>query len=302
MSIKYRKGTGGSRRATIINRAELSDGKSIKNLTFSQKQKAGRNQTGQIVCRGRGGGVPRRLRRVQLARTHGQHQILRFEHCPTRTSWLALTADESGELHYRTAPGHTASNAWMDYWDNPQEAVIADPERYPSLRQVRKYRYDGKVTMPMKHIPSGMVVHNIEREPGRGPEYCRSAGTRARLYRTERKGYVHIRLPSGEERFLSDECLATYGVASAPEHKRLVIGKAGRRRLKGRRPKVRGVAMNPVDHPHGGGEGRSSGGRCSVTPKGTRTHWNPTRSLKKSKADVFLIKPRPRKGSVHRPK
>merc|ERR1712072_359569 len=298
MSIKYRKGTGGSRRATIIDRAGLSDRKSVKDLTFSQKQKAGRNQSGKIVVRGRGGGAARRLRRLRSVQTGGAHRILRFEHDPTRSSWLALITDEFGELHYRAAPAYTDRGDWMDIWNHPKEAMDRSPERYPSPRSVRRFHHDGKVTMPMKQIPSGMVVHNIEREPGRGPEYCRSAGTRARLFRTERKGYAHIRLPSGEERFLSDECQATYGVASVVEHKRLEIGKAGRRRLKGRRPKVRGVAMNPVDHPHGGGEGRSSGGRCSVTPKGTLTHWNPTRSLKKTKGDRFLIKPRPRKGSV----
>jgi len=301
MSIKYRKGTGGSRRMSVINRTELSRNR-VKGLTFSQKLKAGRNQTGQIVCRGRGGGAARRLRHLQSQPANGPHRILRFEHDPTRTAWLALMADEFGNLHYRVAPAYTSQGQFMDNWDEPDEAVDRVPRRYPTPRTVRRYRYDGKVTMPMKHIPSGMVVHNVEAQPGQGPEYCRSAGTRARLYRTERPGYVHLRLPSGEERFLSNECRATYGLASVVEHKQTVIGKAGRRRLKGRRPKVRGVAMNPVDHPHGGGEGRSSGGRHSVTPKGIRTHWNPTRSLKKSKKDTLLIKPRPRKGSVHNPK
>jgi large subunit ribosomal protein L2 len=137
--------------------------------------------------------------------------------------------------------------------------------RYVNLRGVGRMREDGMVSLPMKHIISGTEVHNIEIVPGKGPVYCKAAGSKAFLYRAEKEGYVRIDLPSGESRFVPEECIATLGSSSASEQKHTVIGMAGRKRRKGFKPRVRGVAMNPIDHPHGGGEKRTSGGRPNVS-------------------------------------
>jgi large subunit ribosomal protein L2 len=298
MSIKYGKGTSASRHIAMVERKPLTKNKTIKGLTFSQKNKAGRNYLGKIVTRGRGGGVARRKRQLQKNHLSGTYRILRLEYDPTRSAWLSLTADSEGNLSYQTAPNKFSGGDWVDVWTKPQEAIEHSPHRYASERTVQRSREDGTVTLPIKHIPSGTTIYNIEVIPGKGPKYCRSAGTGGRVFRTERKGYVHLQLPSGEHRYVPEACTATFGAVSVGNHKLESFGKAGRRRLKGHRPKVRGVAMNPVDHPHGGGEGRSSGGRPSTTPWGKRTHWNPTRRRNKH-SDDLLITPRPKKGTVN---
>merc|ERR1711959_58253 len=265
-------------------------------LTFSQKNKAGRSGTGQIVCRGRGGGAARRLRHLQsIQQTGGNYRILRLEYDPTRTSWLALMTDKTGDLHYRRVPEGVQGGNWLDVFDSPRQASEVDSNRYRTAVKARSdNRADGKITLPMKYIPNGTMVHNIEVKPGTGPKYCRSAGTGARVYQAYQEGYVQIKLPSGEERLVPNECLATYGRTSVLDHKQVTLGKAGRRRLKGFRPKVRGVAMNSNAHPHGGGEARKPGRRMPTSPWGGLSLWTPTRSTKKSKRDPLLIKPRPR--------
>ncbi len=285
----FNKGTLSSRHVVAVDRSECSRKSGVKKLTSFQKIKSGRNNTGQIVVRHRGGGVARRLRSVSWNASSGSYKVLRLEYDPTRSSWLALLADSKGKLSYRIAPSNCSSGSNMDVWSTLHEAMDSSPDRYTGERSVQRHRSDGSVTLPIKYIPSGTSVHGIERSPGMGPLYARTAGSKATLYRTDKEGYVHIVLPSGESRYFPEDCLATFGSVGVENHKLEVLGKAGRRRNKGFRPRVRGVAMSHHDHPMGGGEGRSSGGQPSVSFTGKLVHWNPTRSRKKKKNDKLLI-------------
>ena len=195
--------------------------------------------------------------------------VLRIEYDPNRTSYIALIQYKDGEKAYILAPQRLA----------PGDTVISSD----------KADVKPGNSMPLRSMPVGTIIHNIELKPGKGGQIARSAGTYAQLVgRSE--GYAQVRLKSGEMRMVHQTCLATVGAVSNPDHMNINLGKAGRKRWLGKRPQVRGVAMNPVDHPHGGGEGRTSGGRHPVTPWGKPTKGARTRSNKAT--DKFIIRSR----------
>jgi len=292
MAIKNLNISKASRHAQIVSRKNLTKKGGLKGLTKTKKSTAGRNSKGRIVCFHRGSGVATRSRLIDWgfkSSGPGSNRTIRLEYDPGRSAAISLVANVNGGLSYQLASNKTRPGMYSDFFLSPDAAVESMPERYPSTRAAQREHANVVLTLPLKHIPSGNSVHNIELTPGNGPIYCRSAGSSARIFRSGKEGMVHIQLPSGEHRFVPGDCLATMGVCSVDEHKHATIGIAGRRRRKGIRPTVRGCAINPVDHPHGGGEGRSNGGRPSVSPWGRIVHWKKTR--RKSK-DVDVIRHR----------
>ena len=264
MALKtYNPTTPGQRQLVSVDRSGLWKGKPVKSLTEGLNQSGGRNNHGRITAYQRGGGHKRTYRTVDFRR--GKHNVEatveRLEYDPNRTAFIALVRYDDGELAYILAP---------------QRLKAGD-------KVVSGAQVDVKPgnAMPLSAMPVGTIVHNIEMKAGKGGQMARSAGTYAQLVGRD-QGYALIRLKSGETRMVRSECLATVGAVSNPDHMNISIGKAGRNRWKGRRPVVRGVAMNPIDHPHGGGEGRTSGGRHPVTPWGKPTKGKKTRSNKES--------------------
>ncbi len=246
---------------------EVTRSRPEKSLTTGKKRISGRNSAGRITMRRRGGGHKRRYREIDFRRNrHGEGgTVVAIEYDPNRSARIALLEYEDGERRYIIAPlGLT---------------VGTTVESGPGV--------DIRIgnAMPMTDMPVGSVIHNIEMRPGKGGQMVRSAGGAAQLMAREGK-YATVLLPSGEQRVVLAVCYATLGQVGNLDHENIVIGKAGRSRWLGRRPKVRGVAMNPVDHPHGGGEGKSSGGRHPVTPWGVPTKGHKTR--KKGKASDRL--------------
>jgi len=237
-------------------------------------KKGGRNNAGRITARHIGGGHKRRYRIVDFKR--GKFDVPgtveRIEHDPNRSAFLALIVYEDGEKNYILAPQRL----------QPGDKVIAGE------------RVDIKPgnAMPMKNMPIGTIIHNVEMKPGKGGQIARAAGTYCQLIGRD-SGYAQLRLGSGEMRMVRAECMATVGAVSNPDKKNINLGKAGRSRWLGKRPTVRGVAMNPVDHPHGGGEGRTSGGRHPVSPWGKPTKGKRTRGKKSS--DRLIIRRRHKK-------
>jgi len=269
MALKTFKPTSpGRRQLVIVDRKELWKGDPEKSLTEGLRSKGGRNNTGRITVRFRGGGHKRRYRLVDFKRDKADvvGTIQRLEYDPNRTAFIALVEYADGEKRYILAP---------------QRVSVGDQVISGDKVDIKPGN-----ALPLKNIPVGTVVHNVELKVGKGGQIARSAGTYVQLVGKD-QGYAQLRLSSGELRVVRGECMATIGAVSNPDQQNIVIGKAGRQRWLGMRPHVRGVAMNPIDHPHGGGEGRTSGGRHPVTPWGKPTKGKKTRSNKKTDALIM---------------
>ena len=272
MALKTFKPTSPGRRALVlVDRSDLHAGRPEKTLVEGLTKSGGRNNTGRITSRRRGGGAKRLYRVVDFKRRKFDVPgvVERLEYDPNRTAFIALVKYEDGELAYILAP---------------QRLAVGDKVLSADRTEVKPGN-----TMPLKNIPVGTIIHNVEMKPAKGGQIARSAGAYAQLVGRD-TGYAQVRLMSGELRMVHENCLATIGAVSNQDHMNINLGKAGRNRLKGKRPSVRGVAMNPVDHPHGGGEGRTSGGRHPVTPWGKPTKGRKTRSNKAT--DKFIIRSR----------
>jgi len=273
MALKQFKPTTPSlRQLVIVDRSDLYKGKPVKALTEGKSSKGGRNNHGRITVRFRGGGHKQSYRIVDFKRR--THQgiaavVERIEYDPNRTGYIALIKFPDGTQSYILAPQRLA----------PGDEVVAGEQ------------VDIKPgnAMLIGNIPVGTLIHNIETKIGAGGTLARSAGNYAQIVGRD-QGYVILRLKSGEQRLVHGQCFATVGAVSNPDHMNTTIGKAGRQRWLGRRPHNRGVTMNPVDHPHGGGEGRTSGGRHPVTPWGKPTKGKKTRSNKRT--DTFIVSSR----------
>ncbi|OIR10018.1 50S ribosomal protein L2 [mine drainage metagenome] len=264
MSLKsFKPTTPGQRQLVIVDRSELWKGKPEKSLTEGLRKQGGRNNMGRVTVRFRGGGHKRRYRIIDFKRNKFDvvGTIERLEYDPNRSAFIALVKYEDGELRYILAPQRIAAG----------DQVVAGQ------------RVDIKPgnALPLKNIPVGTIVHNVELKAGKGGQMARSAGTYVQLVGKD-QGYAQLRLSSGELRMVRGECMATIGAVSNPDQQNVSLGKAGRTRWLGFRPHVRGVAMNPIDHPHGGGEGRTSGGRHPVTPWGKPTKGKKTRNNKQT--------------------
>ncbi len=271
---KFNPTTPGRRGLVLVDRAGLWKGKPVKALTEGLNKKGGRNNTGRITARRRGGGHKRLYRLIDFKRRKFDvpAKVLRLEYDPNRTAFIALIEYEDGELGYILAPQR------LDVGDT----VIAGD----------KVDIKPGNAMPLASIPIGTIVHNVEMKPGKGGQIARSAGTYVQLVGRD-AGHALLRLGSGEARMVRAECMATIGAVSNSDQGNIKLGKAGRKRWLGKRPSVRGVAMNPVDHPHGGGEGRTSGGRHPVTPWGRPTKGAKTRHNKKT--DRLIMRRRHKK-------
>ena len=273
MALKsFKPITPSLRQLVIVDRSELYKGKPVKTLTEGKSSKGGRNNTGRVTVRFRGGGHKRTYRLVDFKRRgHAGEaaKVERIEYDPNRTAFIALISYASGEQSYILAP---------------QRLAVGD-----SVVSGEQVDIKPGNAMPIGNIPVGTLVHNVEMKIGKGGALARSAGTYAQIVGRD-QGYVIIRLNSGEQRLVHGQCYATVGAVSNPDHMNINIGKAGRQRWLGRRPHNRGVTMNPIDHPHGGGEGRTSGGRHPVTPWGKPTKGKKTRSNKRT--DKFIVSSR----------
>lgn len=272
MGIKtYKPKTPSLRFTTTLSFEELTKGKKAeKNLTSGKPSKAGRGAQGRISVRRRGGGHKRLYREIDFKRDKVgiPAKVASIEYDPNRTANIALLYYKDGEKRYILAP---------------KDLVIGD-EVISGFESPIK---NGNA-LPLENIPVGRTVHNVELHLGKGGQIARTAGSSAMLIAIE-GDYATLRLPSGEVRIIFKKCMATLGVVGNSDHMNTSLGKAGRSRWLGRRPKVRGVAMNPVDHPHGGGEGKTSGGRHPVSPWGQPTKGFKTRK-KSSKTNRFIIK------------
>jgi large subunit ribosomal protein L2 len=265
MALKnFKPTTPGQRSLVIVDRSELWKGKPVKALTEGLRKKGGRNNTGRITARRIGGGHKRRYRMIDFRRQKFDvaGTVERIEYDPNRTAFIALVNYSDGEQAYILAPQRLSEG----------DKVIAS-EKTADIKPGN--------AMPLGNMPVGTIVHNVEMKPGKGGQIARSAGTYVQLIGKD-QGYAQLRLTSGELRMVRGECMATVGAVSNPDQQNIKLGKAGRSRWLGKRPSVRGVAMNPIDHPHGGGEGRTSGGRHPVTPWGKPTKGKRTRSNKKT--------------------
>jgi large subunit ribosomal protein L2 len=262
------------RNLVLVDRSGLWKGKPVKELTQGLTKKGGRNNLGRITARRRGGGHKRRYRLVDFKRQNFDvpAKVLRLEYDPNRTAFIALIEYEGGEKSYILAPQRLAAG----------DTVISG----------KKADIKPGNAMPLASIPVGTIVHNVEMKVGKGGQIARSAGTYVQLVGRD-AGYALLRLSSGEVRMVRAECMATIGAVSNPDQGNIKLGKAGRKRWLGKRPSVRGVAMNPIDHPHGGGEGRTSGGRHPVTPWGRPTKGAKTRHNKKT--DGLIVRRRGKK-------
>jgi len=272
MALKQFNPTTPSRRGLVlVSRADLWKGGPVKKLTEGLSEKAGRNNNGHITLRRRGGGHKQRYRLVDFKRRKRDvpGTVERLEYDPNRSAFIALVRYEDGEQAYILAPQRV----------RPGDTVIASDSAdiVPGN------------AMRLQAIPVGTIVHNIELKPGAGGKIARAAGTYAQLVGKD-SGYAQIKLSSGELRVVRSECFATVGAVSNPDQQNVKSGKAGRSRWLGKRPSVRGVVMNPIDHPHGGGEGRTSGGRHPVTPWGKPTKGKRTRHNKAT--DKYIIRTR----------
>ena len=275
MSLKqYKPNTPSQRGLVLVDRAELWKGKPVKALTEGLNKSGGRNNKGRITSRRRGGGHKRLYRVIDFKRRKFDVAAIvqRIEYDPNRSAFIALLKYEDGESVYILAPQRLKEG----------DTVIA------------ANRADVKPgnAMPMENMPVGTIIHSVEMKPGKGGQIARAAGTYVQLIGKD-SGYAQLRLTSGELRMVPAKCMATVGAVSNPDNQNTNLSKAGRKRWMGKRPQVRGVAMNPVDHPHGGGEGRTSGGRHPVSPWGKPTKGARTRRKKKS--DDLIIRRRHKK-------
>ena len=272
MALKQFNPTSPGRRGLVlVDRSELHKGKPEKSLVEGLTKSGGRGGGGRVAVRFRGGGAKRLYRMIDFKRRKFDvvGTVERLEYDPNRSAFIALIRYADGELAYILAPQRLRAG----------DQIVAGE------------RVDVKPgnAMPLRSMPIGTIIHAVEMKPGKGAQMARSAGTYAQLVGRD-AGYAQIRLGSGELRMVLDGCMATVGAVSNPDHMNETLGKAGRVRHMGFRPHVRGVAMNPVDHPHGGGEGKTSGGRHPVTPWGVPTKGRKTRKNKAT--DKFIIRSR----------
>jgi len=273
MAVKKVKPTSPGRRfQTYSTFEDITRTTPEKSLLKPLKSTGGRNNLGRITIRHRGGGHKRRYRVIDFKRnkTDIPAKVFSIEYDPNRGARIALLHYADGDKKYILAP---------------QNLRVGDTVISSDTADIKPGN-----ALPLKSIALGTLVHNIELKVGKGGQIVRGAGTYAQIMAKEGR-YTLLKLPSGELRLVLSECKATVGQVSNPDHNNLSIGKAGRKRWLGRRPKVRGVVMNPVDHPHGGGEGKSSGGRHPVTPWGVPTKGFKTRS-KKKQSDNYIVKRR----------
>jgi large subunit ribosomal protein L2 len=259
----YKPVTPSLRGTVLVDKSELYKGKAVKSLTEGQHSTGGRNNSGRVTSRFRGGGHKQKYRIIDFKRTKRDMPatVERLEYDPNRTAFIALIKYEDGTLSYILAPQRLKAG---DKVVSGEQADIKPGN-----------------SMPLKNMPVGTIVHNIEVKLGRGGQISRSAGCYAQLVGKD-SGYAQLRLSSGELRIVRGECVATVGAVSNPDNQNINFGKAGRMRWLGFRPHNRGVSMNPVDHPLGGGEGKTSGGRHPVTPWGKPTKGKRTRNNKRT--------------------
>jgi large subunit ribosomal protein L2 len=272
MAIKsYKPTSAGRRHQTCSTFEEITRARPEKSLVETLKKTGGRNSNGRVTSRHIGGGATKRYRIIDFRRDKLDipAKVASIEYDPNRSARIALLHYVDGEKRYILAPLELKVG----------DTIISSP----------KADIKPGNTLPLRSIPLGTIIHNIEMKLGKGAQLARSAGTFAQLMAKEGK-YAQVKLPSGEVRMVLQDCLATIGQVGNIDHENINIGKAGRSRWLGKRPKVRGVAMNPVDHPHGGGEGRTSGGRHPVTPWGIPTKGYKTRTNKTSTR--FIVKKR----------
>ncbi|AHG44974.1 MULTISPECIES: 50S ribosomal protein L2 [Rhizobium] len=264
--------TPSQRQLVIVDRSALYKGKPVKALTEGLTKSGGRNNLGRITARFIGGGHKRTYRLIDFKRRKFDVEgtVERIEYDPNRTAFIALVTYADGEKAYILAPQRLAAG---DKVIASEKAVDVKPGN----------------TMPLQFIPVGSIIHNVEMKPGKGGQIARSAGGYAQLVGRD-QGMAILRLNSGEQRLVHGSCLASIGAVSNPDHANINDGKAGRTVWRGKRPHNRGVVMNPVDHPHGGGEGRTSGGRHPVTPWGKPTKGKRTRSNKST--DKMIMRSR----------
>jgi large subunit ribosomal protein L2 len=269
MALKqYNPTSPGQRQLVLVDRSELHKGRPEKSLVEGLTSKGGRNNAGRVTVRFRGGGAKKLYRVVDFKRRKFDvpGTVERLEYDPNRTAFIALVKYADGELAYILAPQRLKAG---------DQVLAAD-----------KVDVKPGNASPLRSLPIGTIIHNVEMKPMKGGQIARSAGSYAQLVGRD-GGYAQIRLGSGELRMVPDGCMATVGAVSTPDHMNEVLGKAGRVRHKGRRPHVRGVAMNPVDHPHGGGEGRTGEGQVPVSPWNTMTKGYRTRSNKRTQ--TFIV-------------
>src|ERR1700720_2767569 len=270
MALKtFKPTTPGQRQLVLVARTTLYRGKPVKTLTEGKISSGGRNNNGRITVRFRGGGHKKALRLVDFKRRKFDQpaKVERIEYDPNRTGFIALIKYEDGELAYILAPQRLGDGDTVV----SGEHVDVKPGN----------------AMPVGNMPIGTIVHNVELKIGKGGQLARSAGSYAQIVGRDQE-YVILRLNSGEQRLVHGRCKGTVGAVSNPDHMNISIGKAGRKRWLGRMPHNRGVSMNPVDHPHGGGEGRTSGGRQPVTPWGKPTKGKKTRSNKSTNRFILI--------------
>ena len=270
MAVRKLKPTSAGRRfQTVSDFEEITRTRPEKSLTEGLPKKAGRNNLGRVTSRRRGGGVKRLYRIIDFRRDKNgiEAHVAEIEYDPNRTARIALLHYVDGEKRYIIAP------TGINKGDRVLSGEGADIKPGNAL--------------PMSRIPVGTVIHNIELYPGKGGQICRAAGSYAQLIAKEGK-LALLRLPSGEVRKIQATCVATVGQVGNIHHENISLGKAGRNRWLGRRPRVRGVAMNPIDHPLGGGEGRSSGGRHPVSPWGMPAKGYKTRDRKKASSRLIV--------------
>ena len=272
MPLKSDKPTSpGQRDLVLVDKSDLWNGRPEKSLSFGLSKKGGRNNSGRITMRRKGGGAKRLYRIIDFKRnkTNIKGTVERIEYDPNRTSFIALVKYEDGDKSYILAP---------------QRLKISDTIVSSASSDIKPGN-----AMPFSGMPIGTIVHNVELKKGKGGQIARAAGSYAQF--VGRDGdYAQLRLSSGEMRLVRQECMATVGAVSNPDNSNQNLGKAGRNRNKGIRPSVRGVVMNPIDHPHGGGEGRTSGGRHPVTPWGKPTKGARTRTNKST--DKYILRSR----------
>ena len=267
----YKPTTPGQRDLVLVDRSELWSGRPEKSLSFGLNKKGGRNNSGRITMRRKGGGAKRLYRLIDFKRNKLDIKgtVKRIEYDPNRTAFIALVKYEDGEKSYILAP---------------QRIKVSDTIISSSSSDIKPGN-----AMPFTGMPIGTIVHNVELKRGKGGQIARAAGSYAQFVGRD-GNYAQLRLSSGEMRLVRQECMATVGAVSNPDNSNQNFGKAGRNRNKGIRPSVRGVVMNPIDHPHGGGEGRTSGGRHPVTPWGKPTKGARTRTNKST--DKYILRSR----------
>ena len=270
-TMKYKPTTPSRRHMSVASFEEITKFTPEKSLIVTKKKHAGRNSYGKITVRHQGGGNKQKYRVIDFKREEGKHTVIGVEYDPNRTSYIALLQNEEGKKSYVIAP--------LGVTDGDVLYSGADADIKPGN------------TLPIENIPVGTIIHNIELYPGKGGQLVRTAGSQAQLMAKE-NGMAQVRLPSGEVRLVRLDCKATIGQIGNIEHDTIKIGKAGKTRHMGIRPTVRGSVMNPCDHPHGGGEGKSPVGRPGpVTPWGKPALGYKTRN-KKARTNKYIVKRR----------